>query len=53
MIGAVEADGERNGAGLELTTGVAERNPKRPTRNTSMSFPLALVVTISRDPLRT
>ena len=33
-----------------FTTGEGESSPKRPTPNTSMSLPLALVVTISWEP---
>ncbi len=36
--------------GSEFTTGVGDSSPKRPTPNTSMSLPLALVVTISLEP---
>lgn len=36
--------------GSEFTTGAADRRPSNPTPNTSMSLPLALVVTISWRP---
>ena len=36
--------------GSALTTGDGERYPKGPTRNTSMSLPLAFVVTNRLDP---
>ena len=48
MAHRIESHCERNVARLAFTTGEGERYPQRRTRKTSMSLPLAFVVTMSR-----
>ena len=52
VAGGVEGDTEGNRSGLGVHHRMSVRQPAEgPTPNTSMSLPLALVVTISWDPL--